>query len=129
LELKNVNNDIEAKNITGSISANTVNGDLNVELLRVEKDTPMAFSTLNGDIDVTFPENIKSLLNIQNERGEIYTDFEVQLERTQPQVEERREGSVYKVSVENRVYGKLNGGGPEIRFNTMNGDIYIRKGK
>ena len=112
MELKNVNNDIEAKNITGSISANTVNGDLNVELLRVEKDTPMAFSTLNGDIDVTFPENIKSLLNIQNERGEIYTDFEVQLERTQPQVEERREGSVYKVSVENRVYGKLNGGGP-----------------
>lgn len=129
LEVKNVNNDIKATRIAGSISANTVNGDLTVELVSIDKNKPMAFSTLNGDIDVSFPKNIKALLNIQNDRGEIYTDFDVDLTRTKPEVQERRDGSVYKVTVENRLYGKINGGGSEVRFNTMNGDIYIRQGK
>lgn len=129
LELKNVNNDIEARKISGSISANTVNGDVNIELLKVEKDSPMAFSTFNGDVDITFPKSIKALLSIQNQRGEIFTDFDINLERSKPEVQERKDGGIYKVSIGNKLYGKLNGGGPEVRFTTNNGDIYIRKGE
>ena len=35
----------------------------------------------------------------------------------------------YRISFDRFLTGSINGGGPEITFNTFNGDIYIRKGK
>ena len=34
----------------------------------------------------------------------------------------------FRVRIEKEVVGTINGGGPEFRFKTYNGDIYVRKG-
>ena len=48
------------------------------------------------------------------------------VDQSGPKVDRSTQGS-FKVTIENWVYGKVNGGGPEFMFNNMNGNIYIRK--
>jgi len=53
LDIDNVNGSVTLNNIAGSTVAHALNGRLLVTFARVNQK-PMAFSSLNGDIDVTF---------------------------------------------------------------------------
>jgi hypothetical protein len=129
-----VNHHIGALNLTGisgTVVAHTHAGDVIVTFTKVTPDKPMFFSTWSGDIDVTFPANIKADLKMKSERGEIYSDFDIQIERTLQRVEEdkRAEGGKYEISFDKYITGKISGGGPELVFNTYAGDILVRKAK
>ena len=128
MELSNVNGEITLRNVGGSALVNTVNGDILATFREVLADNPMAFSNLNGDIDVTLPANTKLTAKMKSEWGEVFTDFEMDISRTNSEsVKSSSEDGVYKVSVNNWIYGNINGGGPEYLFKSMKGDIYIRK--
>lgn len=126
-ELSHTNGEITAKNMRGSVVANTTNGDVIVELVEIDPDTPMSFSSFNGDVEVTLPASIKADLHMQSKQGDIYTDFDIQLLPTKPKVTQEHEGSGYRVRMEKAVEGTIGGGGPEMRFKTFNGDIILRK--
>ncbi len=130
LDIDNVNGDVALKNVSGSVVAHALNGKVLATFNRVDPQKPMAFSSLNGDIDVTFPADLKANVNMRTDNGEVYSDFDVQLTATAPQqvVEDgRSQGGKYRVKVDKTVRGKINGGGPEIQFKDFNGNIYIRK--
>ena len=55
IEVGNVNGGITMTRVAGSVVAHTTNGGVKVSLTRVTPQKPMAFTTLNGDVDVTFP--------------------------------------------------------------------------
>jgi DUF4097 and DUF4098 domain-containing protein YvlB len=85
---------------------------------------------MNGKIDVAFPPSLKANLVMRTDNGEIFSDFDVQLQAnaSKPTVEDTRgKGGKYKIKLDKAVYGTINGGGPEIQFKGFNGDIYIRK--
>lgn len=129
LELSNVNGGITVKDAMAHVVADTTNGPIVVNFLRWAGDKPMAFSTLNGDVDVTLPGNLKANLVMRSDNGEIYSDFEVALAGGEAKVSERRGEGRYRVEVEQAVRGTVGGGGPEIVLKTFNGDIFLRKGK
>jgi len=129
LELNNVNGSITAKDISGSVVANTVNGPVVVTFKSIDAKAPMAFSTLNGNVDVTFPGEPASNVKLKTERGGIYTDFEIAVDKSQPSVNKTEKGHMYQIKVDEWVYGKISGGGPEMMMKTMTGNIYIRKAK
>ncbi|RIV17258.1 hypothetical protein DYU11_32640 [Fibrisoma montanum] len=129
LEINNVNGPIELTNISGSAVANTVNGDLRAVFREVDSKTPMAFSTLNGRVDVTFPSNAKANVKMKSDRGDIFSDFDIDIEKAQPKATRSSQSGMYRVSVEDWVYGKINGGGPEIMMKSMQGSIFVRKAK
>jgi len=126
LEISNVNGSIRLEEIRGSAVASTVNGDVVVRFREVAPDTPMAFSSLNGDIDVTFPASIKVDAQMKTLNGDIFTDFEMDIS-SGSNVDKRRENGVYKVTVDKSISGTINGGGPKVIFKNHNGNIYIRK--
>lgn len=126
-EVSNVNGDITLHQVGGSTVLNTVNGDILVTLERVSAEAQMAFTTLNGDIDVTFPAATKATAKMRSDRGDIFSDFDMTIEKSAPKVDKSASGGVYKVSIEDWVYGQINGGGKEYLFKTMQGDVYIRK--
>ena len=127
-ELSNTNGAIEARQVAGSVVAHTVNGRVLVTFTGVTPDKAMAFSTLNGDIDVTLPGNTRANLKMESQNGDIYTDFDVAMrERGATESKEGRSGGRYRVTVERAVTGSINGGGPEIRFKTFNGDVHLRR--
>lgn len=129
MEITNVNGDIRLTNVSGSAVANTVNGLLKANFKTVDAKSPMAFSTLNGNVDVTLPATAKFDVKLKSDRGEIYSDFDVDVDKSVPQASRTAKDGMYKVSIEDWVKGKVNGGGSEIMMKNMNGNIYVRKAK
>lgn len=129
IELQNTNGGIEATDIRGSVVAQTTNGGVRVTFAEIDPGKPMSFSTLNGDVDVTFPPGLKADLRIEPGRGDILTDFDFELLPAAPQVERSESGGAFRVDVGQDVRAKVGGGGPTFRFKTFNGTIYIRKSR
>lgn len=127
LELQNVNGSITALDVAGSVVAHTTNGEVKVTLTRVDPRAAMAFSTLNGDVDVTLPGDLRASLRMRSDNGEIYSDFDVQLGAPESKVTQGRSGGRYRLEVEREVRGTVGGGGPEIQLRTFNGDIVLRR--
>jgi hypothetical protein len=127
IEVSNVNGDVTLTGVGGSVVANTHNGDMIVVLKNVESK-PMAFTTFNGKVDVTLPADIKTNLKAKSDMGEVFSDFEVVVDKT-PKVNRSNEKGLYKLSIEDWVQGKINGGGPEMLMKNFNGNIYVRKAK
>ncbi|HWB25325.1 MAG TPA: DUF4097 family beta strand repeat-containing protein [Chitinophagaceae bacterium] len=129
LEVTNVNGEIVCNNISGSVVANTVNGKVLVTFKSIDPKAAMAFSTLNGNVDVTLPADAKANMKLKSDRGEIYTDFDMAIDKSQPKTNVSNEGGYHHISIEDWVYGKIGGGGPEIMMKNMQGNIYVRKAK
>ena len=112
----------------GNIYVENVNKDIIVSFIKVTPNVAMAFSSLNGDIDVTFPKTIKADVKVKSDRGEIYTDFDLKAKPSKAKVTKgtSKKGNAYRVKVEKWITGAINGGGPEILFKTFNGDVIIR---
>lgn len=129
LDVNDVNGAVTLNNVSGSAIAHALNGRVLVTFTRINQK-PMAFSSLNGDIDVTFPADLKANVSLKSDRGEVFSDFDVQVEASAPKqtVEDgRKNGGKYRVQIDKAVHGKINGGGPELQFTNFNGSIYIRK--
>jgi DUF4097 and DUF4098 domain-containing protein YvlB len=130
LDVDDVNGSVTLNNISGSAVAHALNGHLHATFVRVDPQKAMAFSSLNGDIDVTFPADLKANVSIRSDRGDVFSDFDVQLKAaaSQPEVEDSRgKGGKYRVKIDKTVHGTINGGGPEMQFRNFQGAIYIRK--
>ena len=130
LDVDDVNGSVNLNSVSGSAVAHALNGHLHVTFARVTPQKPMAFSSLNGDIDVTFPADVKCNVSIKSDRGDVFSDFDVQLQASAPQqvVEDGRgHGGKYRVRIDKTVHGTINSGGPEYQFTNFQGGIYIRR--
>lgn len=129
LEIQNVNGGIELNNVSGSVTANSVNKDIRIVFDRVNPRKPMSFSSVNGDVDVTFPAAVKANVKLKSDMGEIFTDFQMEVDKRTEKTEEddRPNGGKYRIQIDRSFFGLINGGGPEYQFYTFNGDIYLRK--
>jgi Putative adhesin len=127
LELTNHNDDITAENISGSVLATSFNGAIKISFNKVKENTPMSFSTFNGDIDVTFPATLKATFKLKTEQGEILSGFDMNMVREAPIQKKETSGGTYKVVIDGSIKGEVNGGGPEFSMKNHNGDIIIRK--
>ena len=128
MEVSNVEGNISLHDVSGSTIANTVDGNIVVSFNDVDENEPMAFSTVDGKIDVKFPADIKALLKMKSVYGDVYSDFEIELLERKNKVEKNEKSGVYKVVIEEWTYGKINEGEREILFKSLDGNIYIRKG-
>jgi DUF4097 and DUF4098 domain-containing protein YvlB len=129
VEANSMNGDVVITNAEGSVIAHSLNGDVKVTLSRVDAK-PMSFSTMNGDIDVRLPADTKARFKMKADHGEVYSDFDLKMETSAPATTPgTREGGKYKVKFDRTAYANVNGGGPEISFRTVNGQIRIRQNK
>ena len=129
LDVDNVNGSVTLNNIAGSAVAHALNGRLLASFTRINQK-PMAFSSLNGDVDVTFPGDLKANVSLRSDMGDVFSDFDVQMQAasSKPIVEDSRgHGGKYRVKIDKTVRGTINGGGAELQFTNFNGQIYIRK--
>ncbi len=127
LEVNNVNDKITLTDISGSVVANTVNGDVNVTFKAVDSKAPMAFSTLNGDVNVTLPADTRANLKLKSDDGDVFSDFDIDIDKTSAKTEKTNEPGLYRIKKDDWVYGKINGGGPEMMMKNMEGNIYVKK--
>lgn len=128
IEANSMNGEITIANAEGSVVAHSLNGGVKVSMTRLEAK-PMSFSTMNGDIDVRLPADTKARFKMKADHGEVYSDFDLKVEAGAPPTQGTREGGRYKVRFDRTAYATVNGGGPEISFRTVNGQIRIRQNR
>ncbi|MFC1493466.1 DUF4097 family beta strand repeat-containing protein [candidate division KSB1 bacterium] len=115
---------VELKNVSGSVIANALDGDIFATFTSMNSDKPMMFKSLDGVIDLTFPQDLKATFNITAIEGGLYTDFEIDLNSEWVKEDHRSGYLMSRVSK-----GTINGGGTEITLYALDDDIIIRKKK
>jgi DUF4097 and DUF4098 domain-containing protein YvlB len=126
-ELMNARGDIAATDIGGSAVINTSNGDIVASFTEVTSGMAMSFTSFNGDIDVALPAALSATLVISAGRGDVFSDFDFTLEPQAPVVESGAGDGRHRVRLESAMRAVVGGGGPEVRFQTFNGDIVVRR--
>ncbi|HXE31581.1 MAG TPA: hypothetical protein VN515_07255 [Terriglobales bacterium] len=134
INVEDINGTITLNQVGGSIVAHGLNGKVTATVTRLDPSKPSSFSSLNGNIDVTLPADVKANVRMKTDQGDIYMDdgFNFQTSRTAPADSggnngQRDSNGMYRVKVDRTIYGTLNGGGPELRFENFNGNIYLRR--
>lgn len=117
---------IEMIDIGGTVVADTHHGDILVTFSSLKAGAPMAFSTYHGDVDVSFPASTNATVKMKSDKGDIYTDFDLDANHPQPRLERSGdEGS--KIKISSWIYSDIGSGGAEFMFTTHHGDIILRK--
>jgi hypothetical protein len=124
-EVKNVNGGVRLTGLRGAGSVTTVNGTIDATFERAPEQ-PAAFKTVNGDIDVAFPPNLAAELDFKTMRGDIYTDFDVEPLARKATGERSRDSGFVNLTPGSSVV-RVASGGRMHSFQTLNGDIYVRK--
>ncbi|MEM1136325.1 MAG: DUF4097 family beta strand repeat-containing protein [Bacteroidota bacterium] len=124
IKAANVNGNVLLTDVGEVVKATTVNGDIEV----ITSNNPSAnanFNTINGDIKVHYPNNLGAKIGFKSFNGKFYTDFKV-VERLPVKViktKSHENENIYKLEGYTTI--KIGEGGPEIRFETFNGDVYV----
>jgi hypothetical protein len=126
-DVSNVNGGIEMLDVAGAGRVRTVNKDVRV-VFRTNPTAPTSFKTINGDVVVCFQASLAADLRLKTFNGGLYSDFDTMGLPALTPVAERRDGKfVYKS--DRSVGVRVGAGGPELRFETLNGDIRILQRK
>lgn len=122
-----VNGDILLEEISGPTSANSVNGDIKV-LFALSPKEDCDFRTVNGTIEVLSPADFGAVVTFESVHGELYTDFdEVSYLPNRLNKEADGRGDRYRINKTSPI--QIGKGGPEISFEMVNGDAFIKQRK
>ena len=127
-DVSNVNGKVVLTDLGGSGSATTVNGDIEATFAAAPR-AESRFKTVNGTIAATFPRNLSADLSLKTFNGGLFTDFDTtplpaaveRVERSDRPKYVYRRGGVTKV--------RVGAGGPELTFDTLNGDVRIQRAR
>jgi hypothetical protein len=123
-DLKNVNGAVRLVRAGGGGSIHTVNGDVDASFARSPSEAT-SFHTVNGEVDVTFPANLSAELAFHTLQGDVFTDFDVESLSAPPEVQ--RDRGRYVMNTNRNSAFRVGTGGERYTFNTLNGDIFVRK--
>jgi hypothetical protein len=126
-DVRSVNGALTMTDVSGSGTASAVNGTNTVSFHENPK-ADSAFTSVNGKIEVTFQPNLSADFDLKTVNGGMYTDFESTALASAAGTATKDNGRfVYKNRGESRI--RVGSGGPQIRLETVNGSIQIRKAK
>lgn len=127
LNVSNVNGAIKLANAKGAANVKTINGNVDANYLAVPPGES-EFKTLNGNITISYPESLSADCQFKSFNGEFYTDFPdtstlpVKLVKNQ---ETSQNKTTYKVNAKTAI--RIGKGGKVFKFETFNGNIYLKK--
>ena len=130
---KTMGGEITIKEVDGWVKASTMGGDITVTMIGNPKKgvRDVDLSSMGGEISLTVPDGLSMEFDIEltctksgYKKYQIISDFPVHIEETESQ--DYSNGSPTKY-----IYGTgtVGDGKNRIKIETINGDIYIKKGK
>ncbi len=111
VDLETVNGRVRGSALGQVRRAETVNGSVDLTLDRVPAEGAR-FETVNGSVELTFPAGLAANLTVRTVNGRISVDGFTDVDED----EDRRR----------RFDGRLNGGGPSLSIETVNGSVTVR---
>jgi hypothetical protein len=125
-QVKHADGKIIMHDIVGAGTAQTAAGDVEVSFAE-NPETDCCFKTVAGDIHAVFLENLSADFLLKTRYGDAYSDFPVSLFPVQSSATEERKDGKYIYRSNATVGVRIGTGGPEIKMDTLTGDILINK--
>jgi hypothetical protein len=125
-DVSNVNGEVRMTGLRGAGSVHTVNGKIETRFEQAPA-AATSFKTVNGRIEAKFPDNLAADFDLKTMHGEIFTDFEVEPLVRDAETERSRDGGSLVIRSRRSNSVRVASGGPTYSFETLNGDILIRK--
>jgi len=125
VEVKTNNASIDIKQVSGPVVVNSTSGNIDLVYSSLAQDKPNALKTISGYIDVTLPGNSKAKLGINNISGRVYSDLDIEAADKGGKKAE----DLSPLGGMTNFKGLINGGGVQLKVNSISGDIYLRKAK
>jgi len=129
MELNNPNGPVRFDHVSGSAIVNTVDGDITGRFVLVTPGLPLAFSSVYGKIDISFPPDADLTVKMKTDEGSIFSDFDIAVEKRKSISEPGEKPGGRRVSLEEWTSGKINKGGTDVLLKSYEGNIYIRKAR
>lgn len=104
-------NSVELENVTGPLTIKTIYGHVEATVGPTVKD--ISIVSIYGYVDLTVPTAAKADLRMETNYGEILVDPDLKID--------------FSSSSDDRVSGKLNGGGVMVDLTCNYGKVYLRK--
>ena len=124
-DVENTNGGVKMKDMNGSGRVYALNGEVEVSFVNNPRDSSY-FGSLNGDVDVSFQSGFGANVQIKTFNEEAYSDFPFTYLPTPIERGKRKKGKyVYKSNKGAMV--RVGKGGPYVKFDAFNGDIFIRE--
>lgn len=127
MQLQNTNGPITVTGAASAVIAESINDDIKVSFASLDDVSATSLSSINGSLTVGLPKQPNVQLHIDTSRGEIASDFEIEVQPSMPTISRSEKRGSVEIQVENLIIANINGGGPTIRMKTLNGDIQINK--
>lgn len=123
LRVKGINPKVALDNLNGDLRIKTVNGSITMAAKQIQPSQNLELKTVNGKIDFTVPVNASTRVKMSTVNGGIYSHFEVP-RKTKDGMTHIGGGRFNK-----KVRLTLGEGSAYTNLSTVNGKIYLRKGK
>ncbi|HEY7302500.1 MAG TPA: hypothetical protein VH601_00185 [Bryobacteraceae bacterium] len=124
-DIGNVNGQITLTAIAGSGDVHTVNGPVTVRFAR-NPSASSSFKTINGQLDLYFQPGLSADLLFKTFNGEIYSDFDVAPRVVAESAGGEHDGKfVYRSNRGGS--GRVGNGGPQLSFETLNGNVRLHR--
>jgi len=117
IEVKTNHSKVKLEDVTGPMTVSTVHGRIEGNFTELNQTGPVSIASSHGLVDISLPANTKANIKLGSGWGEIYSDFDIDFEKS---------GSLKSYS-SNEVRGKINGGGVDFSARSSHGDVYLRK--
>lgn len=125
-DVRNVNDDIELRGVAGSGRVATVNGPVRVWFAENPREET-SFKTINGDVEIHFQDGLSADLSMKTMNGEFWSAFEVEPLPRAAEVTEKNDNGMRVIHSKSRTYVRAGRGGPRLTFETLNGDVLLRR--
>lgn len=122
----NVNGDVSVKGALTVSKAGTVNGDVEV-YFREAPNADGRFETINGTISLYCDTKLNATVNAKTMHGALYSAFDYEQIGPQLVKQTSRDGEMTQYRLEETFGIEIGKNGPRLTFETLNGDIYLRK--
>jgi hypothetical protein len=108
--------DITLDGVRGPLVVQGVNGDVSVRFSALAASGTSSVNSVNGTVDVTLPADAAVTLDLMTVNGDILTDLPIEVKNRK----------VVPWGGPRSLRGTLNGGGVELKINSINDDIILR---
>jgi hypothetical protein len=125
-DISAVNGSVTGTNLAGSGNISTVNGPTVISF-RENPKSDSSFKSVNGKVDVTYQSNLAAEFDLKTVNGGMFTDFDSVALASTGGGSSKDGKFIYKSHGNSRI--RIGSGGPQIRMETVNGPIQIRKAK
>lgn len=110
-----VNGQVVATNLRGTAELSTVNGTIEANFDQLQSSSRINLNTVNGQVNLVIPSDANATVRADTLNGQITNDFGLRV----------RKGEY----VGRDMYGRIGSGEVQIKLNSVNGGLHIKRNK